>query len=122
MPQKKVLIVDDDPTFRRIAQTAIVKAGFEVLIAADAMGALMQAKNQKPDLIILDLGLPAGGGFTFLERMQQLPATSVIPVVIVSGKDRATNEPRALAAGVAGYFEKPVTPEEIVAKVTEILA
>jgi DNA-binding response OmpR family regulator len=122
MPQKKVLIVDDDPTFRRISQTAIVKAGFEVLIAADAMGALMQAKNQKPDLIILDLGLPAGGGFTFLERMQQLPATSVIPVVIISGKDRATNEPRALAAGVAGYFEKPVTPEEIVAKVTEILA
>jgi DNA-binding response OmpR family regulator len=122
MPQKKVLIVDDDPTFRRIAQTAILKAGFEVLIAADAMAALMQAKNQKPDLIILDLGLPAGGGFTFLERMQQLPATSVIPVVIISGKDRATNEPRALAAGVAGYFEKPVTPEEIVAKVTEILA
>jgi DNA-binding response OmpR family regulator len=122
MPQKKVLIVDDDPTFRRIAQTAIVKAGFEVLIAADAMGALMQAKNQKPDLIILDLGLPAGGGFTFLERMQQLPATSVIPVVIISGKDRATNEPRALAAGVVGYFEKPVTPEEIVAKITEILA
>lgn len=118
---KKVLIVDDDPVLRRTFHSALHVAGFEVAFAGDAMSALSQTRAFSPDLIVLDLGLPAGGGFTFLERLQQFPQFSLIPVVVVSGQDRSANEPRAKAAGVAAYVEKPAAPDKIVEHALRIL-
>lgn len=118
---KKVLIVDDDPVLRRTFNSALQAAGFEVAFATDAMSALSQTRGQKPDLILLDLGLPAGGGITFLERLQQFPHLATIPVIVVSGQDRAANEQRAMAAGAVTYIEKPVTPEKIVEHALRIL-
>src|ERR1700747_3245937 len=112
---KKILIVDDDPVLRRTLHGALHVAGFEVAIAPDAMSAISQARAQKPDMIVLDLGLPAGGGFSVLERLQQFPPLAMVPVVVVSGQDRAANEPRAIAAGGAADIEKPGPPREIVA-------
>lgn len=121
MAARKILIVDDDAVARQVLHTALKAASFDTVIAADAMTALTQTRNQKPDLIILDIGLPAGGGFTFLERLRAFPALAMTPVIVVSGMDRAATEPRASAAGVAAYFEKPIRPDEVVAKVRELL-
>jgi DNA-binding response OmpR family regulator len=121
MAGRKILIVDDDPVARQIAHTALKAAGYETVLAGDAMSALTQTRNQKPDLIILDIGLPAGGGFTFFERMKAFPALAVTPVLVVSGMDRATTEAKAREAGAAAYFEKPVAPDALVAKVRELL-
>ena|SRR5690349_6898002 len=118
---KKVLIVDDDAVLRRTLASAFQRSGFTALMAPDAMSALTQARTHTPDLILLDLGLPAGGGFTVLDRLQQFPALSIIPVIVISGQDRAANEPRALAAGVVTYLEKPVTPEQVVEQALRIL-
>ncbi len=121
MPANKILIIEDDPVGRHILHTALKAAHFETSMAGDAMLALTQARQIKPDLIILDLGLPAGGGYTFLHRLRMFPALAVIPVLVVSGLDRATNEQIAIDAGASAYLEKPAAPDVIIAKIREIL-
>jgi DNA-binding response OmpR family regulator len=121
MPTRQILIVDDDPVVRHIAHTALKANGFQTTVASDGMSALAQTQRIRPDLIILDLGLPAGGGFLFLQRVKSIPALALIPVLIVSGQDRATNETRSLEAGAKAYLQKPVSPETLVAKVQELL-
>jgi DNA-binding response OmpR family regulator len=121
MPAKKVMIVDDDPVARRLAYQALTAEKFETIIAADATTGLNLARTQRPDLILLDLGLPGGGGFTFLERLRQFPQLALTPVIVISGLDRAVNEPRAMASGVMEYLEKPVLPEQLVGIVRRVL-
>jgi len=117
---KKILIVEDDPVARQIMHT-LLKSKYQVFVSGDAMSALVEARNRKPDLIILDLGIPAGGGLTFLQRVKAIPALSVIPVLIVSGQDRNENEPKALAAGADGYLQKPPPDDQLLAKIHELI-
>lgn len=74
-----------------------------------------------PDLILLDLGLSAGDGFVVLERLQALEALAHIPVVVVSGRNRAVNEGRVLAAKAKAFLQKPVKNSELLAVVEQIL-
>jgi len=117
----RVLIVDDDPVARRVHHQVLVNAGYETLMAVDAMGALAQARTEKPDLILLDLGLPAGGGMLFLQRIAQFPALAMIPVIVISSRAREQHEPLALGAGARAYLEKPVNPKDLAARVRELL-
>lgn len=121
MPGKKVMIVDDDPVARRVEYQALAAEKFETIIAADATMGLNLARTQKPDLILLDLGLPGGGGFTFLERLRRFPQLALTPVIVISGLDRAANEPRAMASGAIEYLEKPVPPGRLVDIVRRVL-
>lgn len=120
MSARKVLVVEDDAVGRQILFTALRHAGYETTVAADAVAALALTQRHKPDAIVLDLGLPGGGGFTFLERVGRIPALSTIPVVVVSGQKREESEPRARAAGAVMYFEKPASPETIVQAVRDV--
>jgi CheY-like chemotaxis protein len=120
--REKVLIVDDDPVTRSVLHSALTAENFTTVIAADAICALVQARTAKPDVILLDLGLPAGGGFLFLERLRRFPQLAVIPVIVISGQDRASNEPRALAAGAMAYLPKPALHEDVVYAVNCALA
>ena len=109
----KILIVEDDAVARTVLVSALKPDKYEVAVSPDALSALSLARKLKPDLILLDLGLPAGGGYTFLQRMKQLPELSIIPVIVVSGYDATTHEPRTAAAGVSVYLQKPVKPEDV---------
>ncbi len=117
---KKILIVDDDPVARQILN-AQLRARYQVLMSGDAMAAFTEARKHEPDLVILDLGLPAGGGFVVLQRLKSMPALSGIPVIVVSGLDRATNEPKALAAGADAYMGKPADEQALAAKIAELI-
>jgi DNA-binding response OmpR family regulator len=117
---KKILIVEDDPVTRQIFHT-LLKSTYQTFISGDAMAAFTEARKQQPDLVILDLGLPAGGGFTVLQRLKSIPALALIPVLVVSGLDRAANEQRALEAGAVGYMQKPVSNDALFAEVKRIL-
>jgi two-component system KDP operon response regulator KdpE len=119
---RKILIIDDDPVTRRVLHSALSAANFLTVMAADALGALMRARAEQPDLILLDLGLPGGGGLLVLDRLRQFPQLAVIPVIVISGLDRAANEPRALAAGAVAYVTKPILHERVVDHVKSILA
>lgn len=117
---KKILIVEDDPVARQVLHV-LLKSKYEVFVSGDAMAGLIEVRNRKPDLIILDLGLPAGGGLSLLQRVKAIPALSVIPVLIVSGLDRKENEPKALAAGADAYLQKTPTNDQLLAKIHELI-
>ncbi|HVS32549.1 MAG TPA: response regulator [Thermoanaerobaculia bacterium] len=121
MARRKILIIEDDPVGRQILHKAVITAGYDVLLASDALSALTETQRGKPDLIVLDLGLPAGGGFAFLQRMKSFPRLAIIPILVVSGQDRAANEQRALDAGVLKYMEKPASPEDVLAEIGRLL-
>jgi DNA-binding response OmpR family regulator len=104
---KKVMIIDDDEHLL-LGLTARLKTnGYVVVWAGDAVAAISVARKEAPDLVILDLGLPAGSGFLVLDRMRALPELVAIPVIVLSARDPADNEKRALDAGAAAYFQKP---------------
>lgn len=111
----RVLIADDDPTLRLLLGTVFRKDGWQVSLANDAMQTVMVAgRAPQPDLILLDLGMPAGTGMTALERLRMSNRTSGIPVVVVSGAvDQHDIRARVEELGVASVVEKPVDPDAI---------
>ncbi|GAC1435112.1 MAG: hypothetical protein NVSMB68_07410 [Thermoanaerobaculia bacterium] len=90
-------------------------------MSGDTMAAFTEARKQRPDLIILDLGLPADGGFSVLERLKSIPALAVIPVLVVSGLDRATHETKVIDAGARAYLQKPADDDVLFAKIRELI-
>jgi DNA-binding response OmpR family regulator len=121
MKGSKILIVDDDQHLL-LALTARLKAsGYNVICAADAISAVAVARKESPDLVILDLGLPAGDGFLVLERMRGLPDLVAIPVIVLSARDPAENKKRALDAGALAFFQKPPDNHEFLAAIRQAL-
>jgi DNA-binding response OmpR family regulator len=103
-----ILVVDDNSTIRKGLSVRLRANGYEVLFAEDAISATAALLTERPDLVILDLGLPAGGGFVVLERLQKNDRVANIPVIVLTGRELAVNRDRALQAGAAAFFQKPV--------------
>jgi DNA-binding response OmpR family regulator len=121
MTAKKILIVDDDPHLL-LGLTAKLKAnGYSVMCATDALAAITVARKEAPDLVILDLGLPAGDGFLVLERMRSLADLVATPVIVLSARDPADNKKRALAAGAVAFFQKPPDSYEFLTEIRQAL-
>ena len=78
-------------------------------------------REEKPDLILLDMGLPGGDGVVVMERLHSFPALAHIPVVVVSARDVGTTAARAAAAGASAYVQKPIDTEELMAAVRKAL-
>lgn len=109
----KVLIVDDDADIRRGLNVRLRANGYEVLFAADAISALSVAVKERPDLVILDIGLPAGDGYVVMERLQKHPALACVPVIVLSARDAQENKQRALEAGAYAFFQKPADNNQL---------
>lgn len=113
MATQKILIVDDDPDLRQALKLRLRANHYETVSACDGYSAIAQAYKEHPNLIILDLGLPAGDGFVVLDRLQHDDKLSTIPVVVLTARDPESNEPRALRAGAAAFFQKPADNTEL---------
>ncbi len=113
MTKQKILIVDDDPDLLRALRLRLRANNYEVSTASDGYAAIASAQKEKPNLIILDLGLPVGDGFVVLDRLQNSDALSGIPVIVLSARDPLLNEERALKAGAAAFFQKPADNNEL---------
>jgi len=121
MGEKKILIIDDDQHLL-LGLTARLKAnGYNVISAMDAISAIAVARKEAPDLVILDLGLPAGDGFLVLERMRALADLVATPVIVLSAWDPAHNERRLLDAGAVAFFQKPPDNHEFLAAIRHAL-
>lgn len=107
MSKKKILIVDDDPDVRAGLNIRLRANGYDTSFAADALTAALEARKYSPDLIILDLGLPGGDGFVVMQRLRLIPALAVIPVIVLSARDRESNENRVAMAGAVAFLQKP---------------
>jgi DNA-binding response OmpR family regulator len=121
MSQKKILIVDDDPEMRLAMHVRLKANHYDVGFAVDGVSGISEARRQQPDVILLDLGLPAGDGFTVLERLQSNNAMASIPVIVISGRDRAANRDRSLKAGAKVFLQKPVRNSDLLLAIEQVL-
>jgi two-component system KDP operon response regulator KdpE len=121
MANKKILIVEDDPDIRKGMSVRLKASGYDTFVASDVVTSLIMARKHVPDLIILDLGLPAGDGFLVIERLKLVPALALIPIIIVSGRTGLPNQELALEAGVKAFLQKPVDNAELLAVIRKTL-
>jgi DNA-binding response OmpR family regulator len=122
MPKPKILVVDDDPDLVRALRLRLRANHYEIATATDGYAAIATAQKERPDLIVLDLGLPAGDGFVVLDRLQNSDTLSGIPVIVLSARDPQSNEQRALRAGAAAFFQKPADNDELLNVIRTSLA
>jgi len=121
MSNKKILVVEDDADVRLGYHVLLQAHHYDTFFAADSLSAISEARKHKPDLIILDLGLPAGDGFIVLERLGVIPHLAVIPVIVVSARDLQGNKERALKAGARAFVQKPWNDDELLAIISQLL-
>jgi two-component system KDP operon response regulator KdpE len=110
----RILLVDDDTTLRRTLSIGLRAADHEVLIAADGRSALQALREDKPDLVVLDLGLPDLSG---VEVLRQLRAWSTTPVVVLSARAESAEKVQALDLGADDYVTKPFGMDELLARI-----
>ncbi len=113
-----ILVVDDEPKIARLLRDYLERAGFGVSIAHDGREALMRARTQRPDLVILDLGLPALDG---LDVTRQLRRDGDLPILMLTARDDEADRVAGLELGADDYVTKPFSPREVVARVRAIL-
>lgn len=114
---KKVLIIEDDAVTRGILEAQMRAAGYDAVLAYDGVTAVRVAQKEKPDLVLLDLGIPGGDGINVMQRFRQFPALSPIPVIVLSSWDPAQWKERALAAGAVAFHTKPLDREALLSSV-----
>ena len=117
MPQT-VLVVDDEPRIAAIAADYLRHAGYSVLTAGDGPEALALARAKRPDLVVLDLGLPRLGG---LEVARTLRAETAVPIVMLTARVEEADRLLGLELGADDYITKPFSPRELVARVKAVL-
>jgi DNA-binding response OmpR family regulator len=119
--RKKILVVDDDPEVRELLGFNLKKAGFAIGTAANGVEALKKACSVSPDLILLDLMMPELDGFAVCEILRRDPATSAIPILIVTAVSGQLARLTGLESGATDYMTKPFSPKDLVARVKDLL-
>jgi DNA-binding response OmpR family regulator len=119
--QHKVLIVEDDPDVRGLLNTRLRQRSYDTAVATDGMSAVVVARREQPDLIVLDLGLPAGDGFTVMERLRSITSLADVPVVVITARDAATNREKAESFGAVAFVEKPIDFDQLLETIDGLL-
>jgi DNA-binding response OmpR family regulator len=119
MANRKVLVVDDEQDVAKALKVRLKANGFNVVLASDSIQGVTMASKEKPDLIILDIMLPGGGGFAVAERLKQSQVTHRIPIIFLTGI--AGGEERAYRLGASGYVMKPYHPDELLETISRAL-
>ena len=122
MSSRKILIVEDEPDFARMVRMRLESVGYTAQVAGDAYSGTREILQGDYDLLILDLMMPAGGGFAILERIQNFPGKSMIPVIIVTGKT-IDDEVKSTAAkyNVSAIFSEPYDNKEFIRKIKSLV-
>ena len=121
MSEYRILVAEDDPVMVATLSGALKSRGYGVVIARDAMQAVMFAVQQQPNAILLDVNMPAGTGLGALKRLQASARTSSIPILVVSGSTDLTLPATVRADGAKGFFKKPVDLDALCARLEELL-
>jgi twitching motility two-component system response regulator PilH len=117
MPIRTILVVDDSPTERYYLTDILQRQGFEVATAENAELGLQQARQARPDLILMDVVMPGMNGFQATRALARDPATQAIPVIICTTKNQETDRVWGMRQGAAAYLTKPITAAELLAKI-----
>jgi PAS domain S-box-containing protein len=121
MTGKRILIVDDEPDARELTSFILSECGAEVATAESAVRALEQIKENPPDIMISDIGMPEIDGFDLIQRIKELPQAKDLKTIALTAYARQEDKEKALAAGYHSYLPKPVRPLDLIEKVNELL-
>ena len=113
-----ILVVDDEPKIVKLARDYLERSGFRVVSAADGVTALSSSRQERPDLIVLDLNLPAMDG---LDVCRALRRSSSVPIIMLTARVEETDRLIGLELGADDYITKPFSPRELVARVRAVL-
>ncbi len=119
--KKKILIVDDERDIVKALMIRLQGAGYDVVTAFDGAQGVFMAHKEKPDLILLDIRMPAGNGFSVAQRLKRSIHTFTIPVIFLTGSPEKNAEEKAMALGARFYIKKPYDPEELLDAVKRAL-
>ena len=122
MSDKKILLVEDNPVNRRLAEFLLRSQGYQVRAATNAQEAFDTIKAERPDLILMDVQLPGMDGLEATKKLKEEPTTRDIPVVAVTSYAMKGDREKALAAGCAGYITKPIDKDTFVREVATVLS
>lgn len=119
---ERILVIEDDPNALRLVEYTLGQEGYQVITAADGLEGLKKAREEHPDLIILDIMLPGLDGYEVCQQLRQEPKTIKLPILMLSAKAREIDKATGLKVGADDYLTKPADPAMIVAKVKTLLA
>jgi two-component system phosphate regulon response regulator PhoB len=117
----KILVVDDEPEAVELVEFNLTQAGFHVMSAADGTEAVNKAREQLPNLIVLDLMLPEMDGLEVCRMLRRDPATASVPIIMLTAKAAEMDRIVGLELGADDYVTKPFSPRELVLRVRRIL-
>jgi len=120
MAIRKILIVDDSPTERHVLNDMLTKAGYEVVTSDNGEDAILKAKSQKPDLILMDVVMPGLNGFQATRAISRDPETRAIPIILCTSKSQETDKIWGMRQGARDYIVKPVNRDELLEKIAVI--
>ena len=112
--RKKILVVEDSPTIRKVVSITLSQKGYEIIEAGDGLEALSRLNEAKPDLILLDIILPKMDGYQILSIIKENPEFKHIPVIMLTSKDGIINKVKGKVAGSSAYLTKPFDPAQLV--------
>lgn len=117
----KILVIDDEPQVTEIIDAFLTNAGHQVIVDNNAEAGLKKARNIKPDIILLDIMMPGIDGYSICNDLKHDPGTADIPVVFLTGKDRADDMGRSFKVGGDMFIKKPFSCERLLEIVNIIL-
>lgn len=119
---KKILVVDDEPSIRKLLKVALTNRGFEVLEAEDGLQAVGVVTAEKPDLVVLDVMMPGLTGHQVHDRLRQRPETKALPILFLSAAGTFEEQHREIAADpYSDYLPKPFKPSEVAEHISAML-
>jgi len=118
---KKILVADDEPDLVKMLSMRLRAHGYEVIAAFDGLQAVKEAYKEKPDLILLDIKMPAGDGYTVLENLKRSVQIRSIPIIFVSALPPSEVEEKVVQLGAQGFISKPFDSKELIARVKKVL-
>jgi two-component system, OmpR family, alkaline phosphatase synthesis response regulator PhoP len=114
-------VIEDDPSFLRYLEHILQREGYEVISATNGLFGLRKAREEGPSLLILDVMLPGLDGFEVCHRLRESPATSKLPIIMLSAKGQDTDKTTGLKVGASEFFAKPVDRAVLLNKIAELL-
>jgi len=121
MSQRTVLYVEDNEYNRKIVRQLLSRTSYRLLEAADGEAAMALVRQDRPDLVLMDVQLPRMSGLDVTRAMRAEPATADIPIIVVTSFALSGDDQRAMAAGASGYLAKPYSPRDLLALIRKFL-
>jgi twitching motility two-component system response regulator PilH len=122
MPVRKILVVDDSPTDRQFMLETLAKKGYQVVTAESGEDAIVKAKSELPDLILMDVVMPGLNGYQATRQITRDDATKHIPVIMCTSKGADTDRIWGMRQGANDYLIKPIDAGQLLAKIAQLSA